>query len=153
MKYNPKDAVRLLPAGKYAATVAAVYDAVSKSGKEMVVVEIDVWAGDAPVRLKEYITADGIWKLKTIAKALGRLEAFESSTEVNAADYVGYGCAVELTVEEGKNGYDDQNRIKKYHAATADTAPPKVNYQELAAAKAAASNLASAPVGDGDIPF
>ena len=113
ISYNPKDAVRLIPAGTYDATLTNSVDGFSKAGDQMTTIHFDIHGPDFKATIKEYFTAASTWKLAQLAEALDAKAAFDSG-EFDTMKYTGYNLRVDLAVEKGKNGFPDSNRIKKF---------------------------------------
>jgi len=136
LNYNPKDAVLVVPEGDYTATLKAVEEGVSKAGNDMYVLTWIVHAPKGPVTLKDYVPIpDMVWKLRKIARALGRVEDFDAG-RFDPARHEGKNLVVSLSIQEDEK-YGDQNRIGNYKAREG-AAPMAVTVQ---------------PEKDDEIPF
>lgn len=115
MRYDPKAADRLLPAGDYKATIESAVEGLSKKNNEMITVKLRIYGTSGQFLIDDWITnPDGIWKLKQIAKALGKLDVFDAG-EFVVADYVGDSLTVTLKVDKGNDDYpEEKNRVKAY---------------------------------------
>jgi hypothetical protein len=125
-KYNPNDASNVWPSHDdtgapilYDATLYNVLDGVSKSSNQpMQTWEIHVFNAEGQQRtIKEYVTAKALFKVKQLADALGKRADFNAGT-FKAEDYMGASFMVELSIEDGTEGYDDKNRINKFRNPT-----------------------------------
>lgn len=144
--------MQCLPEGEYEASIAKIEeDVISKSsGKEMTIFHFDVYAGNRTVRLKDYIVnPDSLWKLKKIAKAIGKMAQFESGV-FKASDYAGETLTVTLKIKSDP-GYDDQNNIVGYATLQRQTAAPNRG----ASATITSKDIDNVAKGDDDdsIPF
>lgn len=155
MRYNAKDAIACLPAGTYDATVEAVTETTSKSGKEMLVVSYRIYkpnGGDTA--LKDYVVnPNGLWRLKRLAKAIGKTAEFESGV-FRESDYVGSNLKLDLDVEEDEQ-YGDKNRIAGWVSKDAAPSPQPAAATKPPAQtkKPAPGGMAYTPVEEEDIPF
>lgn len=127
LQYKPEDASSCFPLGEYPGTLANVVQTTSKtSGGDMEVWHVTVYGQDGrESTIKDYVTVPACtWKIKQLAKALGKLADFEAG-RFQAEDYIGANLRVELVIEE-QDGYDDKNKVKKYlPASSSGLAPPK----------------------------
>lgn len=125
LNYDPKDAVQVWPAGDYNATLSKVEEKTSKSsGNEMEVWTWEVFNEDGRTQIiSDYVVMPAAtFKVKQLARALGREEEFEQS-QFQAEDNIGADVVVELVIESS-TGFDDKNKAKKYKAAQATPAAP-----------------------------
>jgi hypothetical protein len=131
--YDPEQASSVWPAGEYEASIEKVEESISKEkvvdgrksgGDPMLVVHVQVYgagnvAGQKQI-IKEYITAPppgsgrkgSLFKLKSIADAVGLLAEFKSKT-LKPRTLVGKCAKVKLSVEEDSQ-FGDKNRIDSY---------------------------------------
>jgi len=139
MKYNPADAVNILPAGEYEAVLAKVEDKTSKKGNEMQVLTWQVFAADGKcVNVTDYIVNPStLFKLKKLAKAVGRLPEFEAGA-FQAEQVVDCNIIVDVGIDS-QPGFDDKNVIGNYKVLPTTT-------------PAAAKPREKAAIGD-EIPF
>ena len=142
--YDPKEAVQCWPEGDYQATIERGEERQSKAGNDMLVVTFKAYRGSETMLLNDYIVRPAtIFKLKKIALALGRGDDFEAG-KFNIDDYMGHNLTLTLGIEQ-QDGYDDQNKIKKYGAKSGASPRP--------AAKKPAAKASAEPLTDDDIPF
>jgi hypothetical protein len=152
LHYDPKAATSAWPEGEYPASLESVTDTHSKStGAQMQVWAFRVYHPDGrDMLLKDYVVEATAFKIKNLAKALGRLADFDSG-KFQADDHQGASVGVKLKIEEGKDGYDDKNKIVSFlpyktgsaPAAAPVTLPPKMK----------PALTPDAPVADDDSPF
>lgn len=123
--YDPNDASSTWDAGRYAANLEDVEDAVSKSsGEDMQVLTFRCWHTDGREQLvKEYIVKKTLWKLKAFAKALGKLDDFNAA-KFQAGDYLQAPINVELRVDAAKDGFEEKNSIAKMLPSGIDASSP-----------------------------
>ena len=113
--YNPKDAKKIFDAGDYQAELSSFEEKTSKSGKPMLVVNLQVYPRGAgqSILLRDWIVnPDSIWKLKNLAQALGVSDKFENQT-FDPADYTGSSVIVSLKTKTDDN-YGEQNTVVGY---------------------------------------
>lgn len=136
MKYDPK-ATPCLPDGDYEGVIHDAKEGRSKAGNEMVIITWKVYAnsGDA-IEITDYIVDHQPWKLKRIAKAIGKLAAFETG-EFRPEDYIHGSATLTLTTKE--DDYGPKNEIKVY--------------QPLQRTAKAAAGGTPGPITESDIPF
>jgi len=168
--YSPSAAKsNVLPKGDYEAELVAVKDNISKGektkgqatqdltfkvygpeGKEKMVFDQIIFPSDE--------NPDGshsLWKLKNLAKALGKEAEFEAGT-FQAEEQV--GSLIKATVSiESQVGYDDRNCIGNFKSAGTSSAPHSSNRGGTSGVPAMACGgpeLTGAPMpADADIPF
>lgn len=122
--YDPKDAVQTLPAGEYNAVLEKYEEKLSKKGNQMAVLTWKVFDAnsDRTPFVTDYIVFPAFtFKLKKLAKSLGKLADFESKV-FQPEDYVGASTRVFLDVES-QEGYDDKNVIGNYLPLAEDSVP------------------------------
>lgn len=118
--YNPKDASVVWPAGDYTATIEAVEEKTSKAGNDMHALTFTVYNGDRAIHVAEYIVYPAFtWKLKKLAVALGAVDTFHAG-RFDPADFIGRNLTVTLGIEDGKDGYDEKNKITAYKPKLTD---------------------------------
>lgn len=152
MKYNPKAAVACLAANVYDASIDKMEAGTTKKGdKDMVTATLRLYTDLGERTIKEWIVMpDFAWKLKRIAKAIGKLAAFDSG-EFDPRDYEGEVLAVELVVEESEE-YGDQNRIKAFLPKRVGSRPVDAPAPASTRPKPVASD-AAVEIQEDDIPF
>ena len=123
MNYNSDDAKNYLPEGDYIAILAECEETTSKSsGKEMLKCVWEILVGPRKVSIWDYIVnPTGLWRLREIAKALGRVGEFDLNQFQLAAE-VGIRLQVTLSLEENPK-YGPQNRIEAWAPVVGDHAP------------------------------
>lgn len=113
--YEPKDARRCLPEGEYEAVIADCDYGESKAGNDMATMKVEVTTeSGGKVFVRDWLVnhAKMLWKLKDLAKAVGKLREFdEGSFEPHHA--VGVPLIVVLSEEEDPK-YGEQNRVAGY---------------------------------------
>ena len=111
--YNPEDASSVFAKGEYDAVLKKVTEKTSKAGNAMLEVNWTLYDGERQTGLFDYIVNPAtIYKLKQIAKAMGKLADFEGKT-FDLAAHVESTIRVAVDVEE-QDGFDDKNVVKKY---------------------------------------
>jgi len=139
LTYDPADAVTVLPEGEYNAVLEKYEEKLSKKGNQMGVLTWKVFddASERTPFVTDYIAVPAfVWKLKKLAKSLGREQDFKDG-KFQPEDFVGTSTRVFIGVDK-QEGYDDKNVIESYVAKADDEQAPKF-----------------APAGKGpvDIPF
>lgn len=151
IQYDPKDAAACWPDvgpdGKpfeYTAQLDTVEEKQSKKGNDMLVCGMTVWHPDGRTQsITDYIVVPAaVFKLKQMAKALGRLADFEAGL-FQPEDHLGATFNVTLAIEQ-QEGYDDKNKIGKYYPRP--TATPKPAAQ---ATRPPARDVTGAPTSIG----
>lgn len=155
MKYNKSDAIGCFPAGVYDATVEAAIETTSKkTGADMLVITFKVYSPNGREQaLKDYVVnPTGLWRLKKLAKALGRMEEFDSGV-FREEHYVGGNLKLELEVEEDDQ-YGDKNRIKAWLPSTTAAAPASATTRTTVSVNDVSKALDGVePEKDDDCPF
>lgn len=144
--YNHKDAIACWPEGEYECVIETVEEGTSGKGLPMLTVGLKCWNAEGKTRtVKEYIVNPSyLWPLKSMAKALGKVEEFEAD-KFHPGNYIGSNMMVSLRVEESDK-YGDQNKCNGYKAL--DRAPTA-----KAAPKTAVKIPDDAKIDDDSIPF
>ena len=124
IKYNPSDATTCLPPGKYQAILKSVEDTVSKNNNVMQHLVWSVFTPNGQTHLVDdfIVVPKTIYKLKKIARALGKLVDFERGT-FQADNEIGCQLVLDLGVQS-QPGYDDKNQVGGYEATTPDNFQP-----------------------------
>jgi hypothetical protein len=126
LQYNPKDASKTWDKADYEAVLINVEDkGTSSKGDPMELWTVEAYHPDGRRQvIKDYVTVPGAtFKIKQLADALGKGSEFAAGT-FQAGDNVGASLIVNLTVEEGKDGYEDKNKVARYKAARAGSGSP-----------------------------
>lgn len=140
MKFDPKDAVNLIPDGEYDAEILDAEETRSKAGNDMMKLTVKVFPGGGDRVVFDYaVVPKTLYKLKQLAAAVGEGAKFAAG-ELGPSDLRGKGCRVTIETEEGRNGFDDKNTIRRYLPQVAGASPPSRQTQ-------------STPPGDDEIPF
>ena len=163
MKFQPKkssdfSAMNLLPEGEYPFQVMNAADDVSKkSGKEMIVLDLVVFAPDGANRkVRDYLvpsTPYGEKKIYEFAKSVGILAMYESGT-FTAQDCVEKTGYAKISIDKGKENpkggmYPDKNAVKWYTVKAGGVPTPEIK-ADMAAAKAV---VAAVDGPDDSVPF
>lgn len=140
MKFNPDDAVNLMPDGEYDAEIADAEEARSKNGNDMMKLTVRVFPGGGPRLLFDYaVVPSTLYKLKQLAGAVGLADKFAKG-ELQPEDIKGKSVRVTIGTEPAKNGFEPKNKVTRYLPQEAGhVAPPAASRR--------------APVADDDIPF
>lgn len=125
MKVNPiseQDAAApgLWKRGLYDFEVVTAVEKVSKGGNDMTELLNKVFDASGKSRLvNDYLVeSEGMaYKTRHFAAATGMLKQYEKG-DVPAADMVGKTGRCQLTIEKGKDGYPDKNKIQDYVPTT-----------------------------------
>lgn len=146
--YNPKDASTALPADKYPASIAKCHEGVSKSSQNpMLTVSFTVYTATGGERtVKDYIVNPStLWKLRRLAKALGKSAEFDAGTFA-VEKHIGANLTLELDIQQ-QEGFDESNTIVGYE--------PKTGGADRRPTTAARDNgsVHIEPVTEEDIPF
>lgn len=120
MKFTPKSEKQiaeegLLPEGTYGFEVAKAEDKVSKSGNDMIEVNLRVFNTDGSfVFVRDYLMEKISYKLRHFAEAAGLLEKYESG-EFTASDCEGRTGNVKIIIKKDTTGqYPDKNEVRDY---------------------------------------
>lgn len=133
--YNPKDAENVLPAGDYAGVLDTVTQKTSKAGNPMLAVKWIVYHDGGTVELTDYIVnPSSLFKLKKIARAIGKESEFKAGT-FDLADHLNSNVTLTLKVES-QAGYDDKNVVRDFKPSATGAAVTQ-----------------TVPVDDPDLPF
>ena len=126
MRFDPKDAEQVIPAGHYEAFVQSCEEKTSKNGNEMFEVRWKVYADEGrELIISDYIVSPKmIWKLKKLCRLWGLMENFEAGS-VSPEDILGNSAMVEVKVDPPKGGYDEKNSIKGYAPLPDGTTPKR----------------------------
>lgn len=158
LDYKKDDANKCWPEADYDAELLQVLDKVSKtSGNDMQEWKVKVMNDDGKsMTISDYFCPPGgTFKLKQLAKALGKEQEFNAET-FQADDHEGAQFKVHLVIEEGDGGYPDKNKIQKYLSAKAAPAQPSIKQQVQALRQPVTKEMALSQdqqfKGD-DIPF
>lgn len=126
MKFNPMSAEEiatagLLTPGIYPFEFMDAMDTFSTAGNEMIKVKLRVFGPGGEAHVYDYLMGEGksAYKLRHCCEVVGLLSDYEKGNLVaqQLLDRTGY---VKLGVEDGKNGYLPQNKVKDYVKAPAD---------------------------------
>ena len=113
MKYNPDDATTVWPKGAYTATIKDCKEKKSRAGNEMLELLLEVYNGASKSLVYDYIVNPStIYKLKKLAKAVGKVDEFNAGT-FDPAKHLDEPLMVMLDVEESDD-FGDKNKVKAY---------------------------------------
>lgn len=119
MKFAPRTPEELalaglLPAGKYPFEVIKGEDKTSKSGNEMIALQLKVYGeGERVVTVFEYLMASNEQRLNQFCVMTGLQEKYESG-ELEAFDCEGRQGWVCIKIQPAKDGYDPKNVVSYY---------------------------------------
>ena len=117
MQFEPKTDRELLdlwPEGEYSFEVAKADETTSSNGNDMIVLHCNVYNEEGRVKVfRDYLVESVAFKLKASCKALGLLDAYNTG-KLSALDFEGKKGELKLGIEEGKDGYQDRNKIVGY---------------------------------------
>jgi len=138
VKFDPKDAVNLIPDGEYDAEIVDAEETKSKAGNDMMKLTVKVFPGGGDRIVFDYaVVPKTLYKLKQLAAAVGEGAKFAAG-QLEPSDLRGKGCRVTIETEAGKNGFDDKNAIRRYLPQVAGEMPGRSS---------------TPPRHDDDIPF
>lgn len=106
----------LWPKGTYDFEIVNYEDAVSKSGNDMIHLELKVFHPEGGSQtIHDYLLASMMHKLRHACEAIGILDQFEAGT-LEARDFDGGVGKVMLKVDKAKpnSGYRDKNSVEDY---------------------------------------
>lgn len=105
----------LVPEGQYQFEVINAEDTQSKSGNDMIKLQIKIWDGEGLSHtVFDYLLEAMPKKLKHFAKHLGLITKYESG-ELLADDCIGKCGTLDLTIQEDKLGkYPPRNSVADY---------------------------------------
>lgn len=159
MKYDPKDASNVIPAGIYDASIRAVLTEKedgtplrTKAGDDMQKVVWTVYTDRGDRTLSEYHAGGKmLWRYKKLAQALGAEDAFKAGT-FDACSFVGENVQLEIDVEDNPQ-YGEQNRVAAYlpKSGAAPAGAPKA--KAPAGKNVNAKGIPTNPTEDSSIPF
>lgn len=138
MRFDPKDAVNLMPDGEYDAEIVDAEEQRSSKGNDMMKLTVRVFPGGGPRIVFDYaVVPSTLYKLKQLAGAAGLADKFASG-ELQAEDVKGQSVRVTIGTEPAKNGFDAKNKITRYLPQVAGEMPGRSS---------------TPPRHDDDIPF
>ena len=130
MRVTPKseDEVRMcLPAGVYQATVQKAEEKTSKSGNEMIEIELAIYSGDNKVLLRDWLLDNTAGKLRHFCIAAGLMRQYEGG-HLTASDCIDCSVWVRTKVKSDPTGqYYDQAAVSDYVIKTADDGPSRTS--------------------------
>ena len=114
LEYDPKDARKTLPDGRYEAELIKCEEKTSKAGKPMVELTWRIYPNDHPsVQLRDWVAIpSGVWKLEKMAKAWGKEDEFKNAT-FNPEHHLNETLFVKLKTRSDDK-YGEQNTIAGY---------------------------------------
>lgn len=166
MKYNPKDAVTVIPEGEYEASIAQVITTDEHGGilrtqkgkgDVMEKVVFEVYVGQTRRKHTEYFINNpkALWRYGKLASALCVGETFRAGN-FEASDYIGSNLRLVIVIEDDET-YGERNRVREFKPSQlAPSIPPPPAQAQRSTPKPSATS----PVPDGagtlnadDIPF
>jgi len=127
IKYDPKDAVIVLPAGEYPAELSEVHESTSKAGNPMHELKFSIFTDRGRVIITDYISyPSATWKLKKLARAFDALPAFDAQA-FDPAVHKGNSLMLTIGIKEWEG--QEQNKVDGYAQAKSEavSASAKVN--------------------------
>jgi hypothetical protein len=118
MRFNPssKPNENLLPDGLFAFEVKDAVEKTSRANNDMMVLKLRVGPDDKPALITDYIVSTNIRKVRSVAKACGLLELFDTG-EILPENFIGCRGLLKLEVERSTNpNYPDRNVVTRYIA-------------------------------------
>ncbi len=104
----------VMPKGIYKFEVASAEEAVSKSGNEMIKLQLRIWDKEGKVHiLYDYLLDSLPFKLRHFAEYVGLIEKYNMGG-INAEDCLYKSGSVELMIQEAKDNYPMKNAVKDY---------------------------------------
>ena len=124
MRFNPKSeeelqAMTLIDPGVYNFEVVAAKDRTSKSGNEMIELQLKLWDMQGHEKIVyDYLLEAMSFKLRHFAECTGLLDKYQAG-ELQALDCSGRQGKVEIVVQQGQKKpeggyYPDKNSVKDY---------------------------------------
>ena len=119
MRFTPKsqeeiDAENLLPKGEYDFEIIKAEDKVSKSGNEMIEINMKVFKPDGGFQfVRDYLMEKMAFKLRHFCESIGQLEEYNAG-QLQASNLVGACGVVKIDIEPASNGYAAKNTAKDY---------------------------------------
>lgn len=128
MKFAPKSEKEiaeenLIKPGIYDFEIVDALEKVSKSGNEMIELKLNVFDGDAPRIVMDYLLESMAFKLRHAADACGLLPNYEGGSLL-ADDFKGRSGKLKIKIDKDKSGqYADKNGVADYVKREADAVP------------------------------
>lgn len=129
MNFAPKteeelNANNIFKKGIYDFEVYRAVDKISKSGNEMIELELKVFASDGEqTHVFDYLLEAMGYKLKHFCEATGLSDIYQSGN-LTADMCSGRAAKCTLEIEPKTSNYAEKNKVKDYHPADMATAPP-----------------------------
>lgn len=104
----------VIPKGIYKFEVASAEEAVSKSGNEMIKLQLRVWDKEGKIHIiYDYLLDSLAFKLRHFAEYTGLIDKYNMGG-INAEDCLYKSGSVELMIQEAKDNYPMKNAVKDY---------------------------------------
>lgn len=103
----------LLPEATYDVEVVEAIEKQSKSGNDMIVLELRVYTDGGHRDLTDYVVSNLAWKVKGAAKGFGLLAEYESG-ELSANDFLGKSGKAKIGRQGPSGDFGPKNVIKGY---------------------------------------
>lgn len=120
MKFQPKaedeckKAFAPIPKGEYDFEVLEASDEVSKSGNDMIKINLAIWQGDKVIcRVFDYLLSAMEAKLRHACDACGLLDRYQSGS-LQAVDFVGRTGKVKIKIKKETADYPAKNEVEDY---------------------------------------
>lgn len=119
MNFNPTDATEdggrvLLTPGEYLMTVREAEERISSKGNPMIVIELEA-DGHRGTVVRHYLVASpgSMYRVRDFCAAAGISATFQTG-RLSEADIRGRRVRCKIAIEEGLDGYPDQNRVIEF---------------------------------------
>lgn len=140
MRFPPKSeeeiqSMSLIQPGIYDFEVTKATDKVSKSGREMIEIQLTVWdINGKPHTVYDYLMEAMAYKLRHFAQVGNILDKYDSGF-MEASDCVGISGKVEIIIQKGQQKpdgsfYFDKNSVKDYITTSGDNRTTKQEIKE-----------------------
>jgi hypothetical protein len=117
---------RLLSEGTYDFVIEEAEEGLSKSGNDMITINVAIWDGDRVVtKIYDYLLEAMMFKVKHCCEAIGLQDQYQAGT-LTADMLVGKGGKCLVGIQKGNEKYPkDKNVIKDYvPRGMAESVPP-----------------------------
>ena len=107
-KFNP------IPKGEYDFEVLEASDETSKSGNDMIKINLAIWQGDKVLcRVFDYLLPAMEAKLRHACDACGLLDRYQSGN-LQASDFMGRTGKVKIRIKKATSEYAEKNEVEDY---------------------------------------
>lgn len=117
MRFTPKTEEQLveeslIPAGEYDFCVVSAAEKKSKSGNDMIVVELDIFVNGNARPLRDFLMEAMAFKLRHFCEATGLIEKYNNGT-LTALDCENKSGKLKIVIQDSPQ-YGKQNQVKDY---------------------------------------